>query len=114
MTADDLLIYIALIRSVLEYCCPVWHTNLPSYLSEQIERLQKRVLKIIFQSLSYKGALSAADCVRLDDNRQRLCLDLQCSNFKLRIIIFIRVSQRSIGMRHSMQIHWFFMQIYTC
>ena len=45
MTADDLLtIYIALIRSVLEYCCPVWHTNLPSYLSEQIGRLQKRVL----------------------------------------------------------------------
>ena len=76
MTADDLLtIYIALIRSVLEYCCPVWHTNLPSYLSEQIERLQKRVLRIIFPSLSYREALSAADCVRLDDNRQRLCLN---------------------------------------
>ena len=49
MTADDLLtIYIAFIRSVLEYCCPVWHTNPPSYLSEQIERsVQKRVLRII-------------------------------------------------------------------
>jgi hypothetical protein len=77
MTADDLLtIYIALIRSVLEYCCPVWHTNLPFYLSEQIERLQKRVLRIISQSLSYREALSAADCVWLDDSRQRLCLKL--------------------------------------
>ena len=77
MTADDLLtIYIALIRSVLEYCCPVWHTNLPFYLSEQIERLQMRVLRIIFPSLSYREALSAADCVWLDDNRHRLCLNL--------------------------------------
>jgi hypothetical protein len=76
MTADDLLtIYIALIRSVLEYFAQFGTcTNLPSYLSEQIERLQKRVLRIIFPSLSYREALSAADCVRLDDNRERLCL----------------------------------------
>ena len=64
------------IRSVLNYCCPVWHTNLPSDLSKQIERLQKRVLRIIFRSLSYREALSAADCVRLDDNRQRFFLNL--------------------------------------
>jgi hypothetical protein len=77
MTTDELLtIYIALIRSVLEYCCPVLHTNLPPHLSEQIERLQKRVLRIIFPSLSYRKAMHAADCVRLDDNRQRLCLNL--------------------------------------
>jgi hypothetical protein len=62
--------------TVLEYCCPVWHINLLSYLSEQSERLQKRVLRIIFPSLSYREALSAADCVRLDDNRQPLCLNL--------------------------------------
>jgi hypothetical protein len=41
-------------------------------LSEQIERLQKRVFRIIFPRLSYREALSAADCVRLDDNRQHL------------------------------------------
>ena len=27
-------IYISLIRSILEYCCPVWHTSLPQYLSD--------------------------------------------------------------------------------
>lgn len=93
MTADDLLtIYIALIRSVLEYCCPVWHTNLPLYLSEQVERLQRRVLRIIYPSLSYGEALSVANCVRLDDNRQRLCLNLfqkinsDCDN-KLNLLI---------------------------
>ena len=28
--ADLLKVYFALIRSVLEYCCPVWHNALPS------------------------------------------------------------------------------------
>jgi hypothetical protein len=53
-----------------------YHCPIPSYLSEQTERLQKRVLRITFPSLSYREALPAADCVRLDDNRQRLCLNL--------------------------------------
>ena len=73
MPPDDLLtIYVALIGSVLEYCCAVWHTSLPSYFNEQFERLQKRVLRIIFPNLSYREALYASDCVRLDDRRDYL------------------------------------------
>ena len=30
---DLLKVYFALIRSVLEYCCPVWHNALPVKLS---------------------------------------------------------------------------------
>ena len=46
--AEDLLeIYFAIIRSVLEYCCVVWHNTLPSYLANQFERVQKRALRII-------------------------------------------------------------------
>ena len=38
--ADLLVIYVALVRSVLEYCCVVWHLNaLPAYLSSEIERI---------------------------------------------------------------------------
>ena len=38
--ADLLVIYVALIRSVLEYCCVVWHNALPAHLSSEIERVQ--------------------------------------------------------------------------
>ena len=43
-----ILFYCACIRSVLEYACQAFHTNLPAYLSDQIERVQKRVLRILF------------------------------------------------------------------
>ena len=33
--ADLLVIYVALVRSVLEYCCVVWHNALPVYLSSE-------------------------------------------------------------------------------
>ena len=32
--ADLLVIYVALVRSVLEYCCVIWHNALPAYLSK--------------------------------------------------------------------------------
>ena len=44
---DLIAIYIALIRSLLEYSCVIWHHALPSYLSQELERIQKRSLKII-------------------------------------------------------------------
>ena len=46
--AEDLLtIYFALIRSVLEYCCVVWHHSIPLYLDNEVERVQRRALRII-------------------------------------------------------------------
>ena len=57
--ADLLKVYFALIRSVLEYCCPVWHNALPVKLSDSIERVQKRALCIIFPALHYQEALAA-------------------------------------------------------
>ena len=46
-------IYFALKRSVLEYCCPVWHNALPLYLAEQLERVQKRAFRIILPEYTY-------------------------------------------------------------
>ena len=41
-TEDDLIsIYTSLIRSILDYGCAVWHTCLPSFFVEKIERIQK-------------------------------------------------------------------------
>ena len=48
LNAGDLkCFYVASIRSILEYSCQVFHYGLPEYLSEVIERIQRRALHII-------------------------------------------------------------------
>ena len=61
-THDLLRFYLALIRSVLEYCCPVLHSSLSVQLSERIERVQKRALRIIFPASHYEDALKLSGC----------------------------------------------------
>ena len=58
--ADLLVIYVAVVRSVLEYCCVVWHNALPAHLSSEIERVQMRALRIIYPRSSYQEALQRA------------------------------------------------------
>ena len=50
----------ACIRSVLEYAYQAFHSSLTAYLSDQIERAQKRVLRILFPEISYSKALEDA------------------------------------------------------
>ena len=73
---DLITIYTALIRSLLEYCCVVWHHALPSYLSQELERIQKRVLKIIVPVLSYSEALRFLNLRTLDERRNELCVKI--------------------------------------
>ena len=55
---DDLkLFYITCIRSILDYAAPVFHYSLPKYLMNEMERIQKRVMGIIFPDLEYRRAL---------------------------------------------------------
>ena len=49
--SDIIAVYCSLIRSVLEYCCPVWHCGLTDSLTADIECVQKRVLRLIFPHL---------------------------------------------------------------
>ena len=56
--ADTRMLSIAfttIIRPVLEYACQVWHFNIPGYLSDDIERVQRRALRIILPELSYNN-----------------------------------------------------------
>jgi hypothetical protein len=55
----------AIIRSVLEYVCAVWHSGLTTAQSLNIERVQKRCLHIIFPDLSYSDALLISGLERL-------------------------------------------------
>ena len=46
--SDMILVYTSLVRSILKYAY-VMFSNLPFYLSDAIEKMQKRALQIIFQ-----------------------------------------------------------------
>ena len=60
------------IRPITEYACPVFHNGLPSYLSEDLEVVQKRGLKIIYPELSYEQALAKSDLCPLSTRRQEI------------------------------------------
>ena len=69
-TRELLLFYITCIRSILEYGSPVFHRALPSCLSEDLERLQRRATKIIYPELSYANALELSGLLTLYDRRE--------------------------------------------
>ena len=48
---DLLFFYITAICPVLEYACPVWHSNLTVAQTKALESLQQRVMKIIFPKI---------------------------------------------------------------
>ena len=62
---------------IAEYACPVFHNSLPKYLADELERLQKRALRIIFSyQLSFGEALAASNLSSLYDRRVRLKKEL--------------------------------------
>ncbi|XP_028519062.1 uncharacterized protein LOC114576507 [Exaiptasia diaphana] len=63
-------------RPVLEYCTPAFHHALPAYLSDDIERVQKRVLSIVSPNKSYQDCLASVDLSTLKDRRNELCSQL--------------------------------------
>jgi hypothetical protein len=63
--------YCRFVRPVPEHACPVWHSSLPKVLSDQIEHIQKRALKIILPNMSYRDSLSDLKLPTLDKNNYR-------------------------------------------
>ena len=50
LKCDDLVkFYCCVVRSVLEHACHAFHHSLPNYLSEEIERIQRRAMRITSQ-----------------------------------------------------------------
>ena len=68
-----ILVYCSIIRSVLEYASPAW-AGLTQYLSDQIESIQKRALKIIFPSRCYEDVLKKSGSILLCQRREDACI----------------------------------------
>ena len=80
---QDLIdIYVLFIRCILEYCSVVWHSSLTVKQANDIERVQKLALKIIFGEKyeSYEKALQLAGLESLSCRRDSKCLQfaLKC------------------------------------
>ena len=64
--------YCACIRSVLKYACQSFHSSLPAYLSDQLERIQKRSLRITYPDLSYSEVLTKSSMSTFQDRQELL------------------------------------------
>jgi hypothetical protein len=70
--SDLLCFYTTVVRPVLEYACPVWHSSLTVAQSEALESLQKRALRIIYSSDDYTFNLIMAGIDPLKARRNLL------------------------------------------
>ena len=105
---DLVTIYVSVIRPVLEYACPVWHTNLNKHLTESIETVQKRALKCIYPGNEYADILCLPNLPCLKKRRDSLCTKyFQNINidtnmfFKLKTSKITRWHDFTLGKRHS-------------
>ena len=70
---DLLAVYCSLIRSILEYASIVF-ANLPQYLSNALENIQKNALDIVVPSMSYSQALHLTGLLSLQERRDSACI----------------------------------------
>ena len=110
---DLLLFYVTCIRPVAEYACEVFHDSLPKYLSDDLERLQRRACKIILPEHGYEDSLNVLNIPQLTDRRQNLTTKLfekivNDTNDKLhRLLPPPNISEVSLRERRKLQLpHW--------
>ena len=75
-TKELLTFYITTVRPVAEYACPVFHNALPACLSAELEKLQKRAMRIIFPFMPYKVALANAGLPSMYERRETITAKL--------------------------------------
>ena len=59
-------------RPVSVYACQVFHNGLSEYLSDELQKIQRRALRIIFPDLGYQEALKECNITTLHQRRQWL------------------------------------------
>ena len=70
---DLVLFYTSWIRSILTYASPVFFYALPEYLKNELERIQKRALRIICPGHCYNDAMELANIVPIGDYILEIC-----------------------------------------
>ena len=66
-------LYQGVLRPVIEYCCPTYHSMLTEGQSDRLEKLQKRALKTIYGwNNTYEKLLDISGIQRLEERRREL------------------------------------------
>ena len=60
------------IPPITEYTCLVFRYSLPAYLSNELERVKKQAMRIIFPFCAYNESLVESNVIKLSDRRQEL------------------------------------------
>jgi len=76
-SVEDLAYYYqAVIRPVMEYASPVWHSNLTKGQTKTLEDVQRRAVQIIHGNIPYDEACHLLNILPLADRRLELCRTL--------------------------------------
>lgn len=72
---DLVTIYVGYIRPILEYCAPVFHSSLTVEQNNNLEKIQRRVCKIILgpSYITYSNACQVCNLPTLEERRLALC-----------------------------------------
>ena len=83
-------VYTKEIRSILEFGAPVWSGGLTNTDSNKIEKVQKKVYKIILSQnyKSYESACKEFNTVSLRERRETLCLNFSKKEVRKENTIF--------------------------
>jgi len=105
-TEDLVCFYTSVIRTVLEYACPVWHSSLTTGQSDMLELLQKRALRIIYSDIDYNTSLFLAELDTLYSRMEHLTQrfykrNIDCSSSCLNYLL---PEQRYIASRKQIRI----------
>ena len=73
---DLVIFYTTCIHPITENVCAVFHNGLPVYLSDELECLQKRALRIIYRYVTYRDASSDANLGSLANRRSAITAKL--------------------------------------
>ena len=64
-----------MIRAAVEYCSTVYHSLIPKYMSDKLERVQRQAMKIIFgHHCSYSALIDDGVVQILESRRIKNCL----------------------------------------
>jgi len=71
-----LYFFLTVIRPVLEYACPAWHTSLTKQQATSLENIQHHALQIIAGNIPYDEACCLFKLTSLSERRGSLCSKL--------------------------------------
>ena len=70
---DLCLFYVTCVRSVIDYAPPVFHYSLPAYLTHELERVQRRAMRIICPGIEYQHALALVNLPTVAKHHNDIC-----------------------------------------